>query len=294
MQTNHITNQAKNTLFIFFFAALFLQTLGCTTLGKNPGKQALREKLINTQVEIAKVQIDRGNPERALESLRKILRKYPKNTEALTMYGLAHLALSNPSTGTSYLYQAYKIQPTLAFGLNLSSGYIASNQIFKAQSLLHKLLKKSDHYQRKERLLHNLGITYSRQNKTKIAEKYFKKALEFNPSFYMSLLEMGKLEKKRHNIPQSIKYLVRSTRSCTNCYDNVHMLATEYLSINQATKARILLKKFLKNERASPENKGQAANLLNIVNRYAAHNKTRQRRVPVARRHNSQTKKMKR
>ncbi len=160
---------------------------GCQTL-KDPASEARREdELLNTQKNLVIGYINQGQPNMALRELRPLLTKHPQDADFKNLMGLTYLSLQNPKMALGFFEESHRLQPRASVALNLSSAYIETKQFAKAMKTLKDLRNSpaGKEYQYPERILHNIGLCAERMDKYKIAEKYYKLAIEVNPYYYL-------------------------------------------------------------------------------------------------------------
>ncbi|MDD1421534.1 tetratricopeptide repeat protein [Dolichospermum sp. ST_sed1] len=226
------------------------------------------ENIISSQLAIATSQLDRGSPSETITTLNSLLKEFPKESRAITLLGVAFISLGNNDKALEYLRLAYNMNPTTSNGLNLSSGLISSQNYNKALNVLKAIIAKNDQeYKQHERLYHNLGFVYEKMGKISSAITNYKKALIENPRFYLSHLQLGKIYKLNKNNPQAKYHLEKASAACVNCYESTHLLATEYINDKQFPAAIKVLKEFINVEKAIPEDKASAKNMLSIINK---------------------------
>src|SRR5690606_12651004 len=82
-----------------------------------------------------------------------------------------------------------------AFALNLAAAMIENGDHDQAIRLLDALTKTKDtaDYLSKERIYHNLGYAYERSGKLPSSERWYRKAIDTNPSYFLSHLGLGRI-----------------------------------------------------------------------------------------------------
>jgi len=211
--------------------------------------------------------LDTGHPEQALRSLRAMLREFPDNASLYNLMGLTQLALKNPSRAVRAFQTAYKLDQQPSSALNLSSAYIASGDIGRALRLLNGLLKETakNHYQYKERIYHNLGYAYVRQRRWTTAEHWFHEALDENPTFFPSHLELARLYESTHRPAMAVKEFRRSMDFCHVCFEPVQALTSLYMKLGHQTDARRMLIQYGRMDGVAAADKTKATQLLRLV-----------------------------
>jgi tetratricopeptide (TPR) repeat protein len=240
--------------------------LACqTTPTEDPAsKQA---QILESAKTVVRTNLDAGKPELALSAMRELVREHPDDASIQNLMGLTQLALKNGSRAVKHFALAYKLDHQVATGLNLTSAYIEAGDHDRAIRLLTALMKQADRdkYQYKERIYHNLGYAYFRQNRMAKAEQWYQQALDENPTFFPSHLELGRLYQRTNRPAMAVKAYRHAIDYCTVCYEPVESLATLYSRLGKRADASRIIMTFSKNEAISPTDKARAVRLLNQI-----------------------------
>ena len=222
----HNRNEDDMPFIIATVATLLLS--GCQTSGKVEPDAA---KIIASQKHIVVSYLNAGLPSQAHGELRKIIEKNPNNADFLELMGVTQLALKNHEKAVFYLRKAYGQNGKVETGLNLSSALIAARSWSQAQRLILALLKESsaDAYPRTERLYHNLGLIYQERGAPARAEHYYRKALAENPSYYLTLLQLGLLCRQQRRYGDALSWLSKAKNFCRKCLEPVRHLSAIYV-----------------------------------------------------------------
>lgn len=250
----------------FFAFVLLWPNVACTTLDPQSDKEVNADKLLETNYNFAQKQIDTGQPEHALQTLRPLLTQFPDKPSLLNMVGLSYLALSNPLRARVFFQKALNLEKNPTYALNLSSAHIALGSYRAAEKLLEPLLKDKN-YPYKERLYHNYALTFEKRKNYKKAILLYNKAIDENPSYYLSYVQLAKIYKNTHQRHSAVLSYEKAVRSCPICFDAVHELALLLIEDKQFTRVSTLLTQFLSVKDASEGNKTQAKNLLSLTKR---------------------------
>lgn len=213
----------------FFVAlSLILAASGCQTLNNNKDKSANGDN--QTDLSVAAAFLDSGKPDKAMFELRAVLEREPSNVKALTLMGLSQLALKNPRKAVEHLEKAWKLERSAQNALNLSSAYIENKQLDSAQKLIIKglSLKETPPYRNKERFYHNLGLIAERRGTLVAAEKAYRKALEENPTFYLSRARLASMLEEKKKFDQAKEHWEIARQSCPGCFDATLHLSRYY------------------------------------------------------------------
>jgi Tfp pilus assembly protein PilF len=208
--------------------SLILGMTGCQTLNNNQDKTSKDES--STDLSVATAFLESGQPDKAMFELRPVLEREPKNVRAHTLMGLTHLALKNPSKAVQHLEIAWNINQTAVHALNLSSAYLESGQLDKAQKIITKgiSLKETPPYRNTERFYHNLGLIAEKRGSLVAAEKSYRKALSENPTFYLSRSRLAALLEERKKFDASKAEWEHARLSCPGCFEATERLASYY------------------------------------------------------------------
>src|SRR5690606_18622316 len=97
------------------------------------------------------------------------------------------------------------------------------------------------------------------------AESYFKAAVEENPSFYPSHLELARLHKLLGRPALAMRSYREAMDYCHICLDPVSELTTLYVKAGKMGEARDILIKYNKVQGVADADRKKANGLLNIV-----------------------------
>ena len=246
-------------------SSLMIITLfACQTIEKDSPAEKRKKEILDTQKSLVVSFINKGMPHLALKELRVLVRKNPKEPDLLNLMGLTQLSLNNPKVAIDYFKRSYKEKESIPVALNLSSAYINLRKYKKAVFLLKKTQKTKVYqdYSYPERINHNIALAYEKSNQNKLAIKYYKQALSYNPVYYLSLMRLGELYRRNGKVKTSMKYFYRAKTSCAVCYDPIRSLSYNYIALGSPKKAIPLVKNYLKVKEISPKNKYKGNKLL--------------------------------
>ncbi len=258
-----LTHVFNRGLFVFI---LLWPNVSCMTLEPQAEKDVNADKLLETNYNFAQKQIDTGQPEHALQTLRPLLTQFPDKPSLLNMVGLSYLALSNPLRAKIFFQKALNLEKNPTYALNLSSAHIALGSYRAAEKLLEPLLKDKT-YPYKERLYHNYALTFEKRKNYKKAILLYNKAIDENPSYYLSHIQLGKIYQTTHQKQPAVLSYEKAVRSCPVCFDAVHELVLLLIENKEFSRASTLLSKFMTTKDTSERNKAQAKNLLSLTKR---------------------------
>jgi len=106
-------------------------------------------------------------------------------------------------------------------GVNLSSAYIETDRFKDAEKILSQFIKqrKNLSYDHPERIYHNYGLLAEKTNRSVLAESMFKKAVEENPMFYMSHMQLVRIYRDKRKPSLLQKQLEAARFACPICYE---------------------------------------------------------------------------
>ena len=238
----------------------------CQTTGSDKPK-ATPETLLEEQKAIIRASLDSGKPEAALQQLRDLVRAHPQDAGLQNLMGLTQLALKNPARAVRSFQVAFRIDKQVGTGLNLSSALCEAGDHDRAIRLLTALAKQAekDDYKFKERIYHNLGYCYFKDNRFAKAEQWLRQALDENPTFFPSHLQLARLYERTRRPAMALRAFRRSMDYCTVCYEPVEALAQTYQRLGKPQEARRVLMQFAKSEGITPEDRSRANEMLNHI-----------------------------
>ncbi len=211
--------------------------------------------------------INSGEQQTALKRLRKILATQPQDAELQNLMGIVQLSLKNYQRAIQHFEMSYKADPKPLVKLNISSAYIEMGNHKAARVILAKLAKDEGpgSYTMKERLYHNLGYSYETTDNFDTAIKMYKKAIEENPAYHMSWLQLGRVYEKQKNIPKAVESLERALEFCQSCLEPAEELFMVHMSNGKVLQAKATLQKYLASDDISTFNKTRARQLLSGI-----------------------------
>ncbi len=269
MILNFLTVLKNRTIFLFVPVWL---NLSCQTFRvQSDEKESNTQKIVETNLNFAQKQIDSGQPEHALQTLRPLLNQFPENSPLLNMVGISYLALSNPAHAKLFFKKAYDFDKNPMYALNLSSSLIAEGSFQAAENILKKMIEEKS-YPLIERVYHNYALTFEKRKNYKKAIEYYTKALDENPSYYLSNIRLGKVFQLMNARDSAKLAFEKALATCAVCFEPVSEVCIMYFDEGNYAKASSLLQHFLSNKEISTENRSQAKSLLNLASKMSASN----------------------
>ena len=262
----------KPTIFKFLSAiSVILVVASCQTSSPQGSDRIASDDRQYMNLSVAASYLDAGRPDKAMHELASVLSEKPNNIEALNLMGLSQLALSNPKKAVIYLERAWKIEKSAPIAVNLSSAYLEVKKHSDAEKIINFVLnaKTEKPYRHQERLYHNLGLVADRTKRPLLAEKMFKKAVEENPMFYMSHLQLSKLYLERRKTDLAKKQLESARFACPSCYEPLKELVDIHISRGEFTSARQLIGDYKLTEGISTSDRRKVNNLESKLSRTA-------------------------
>lgn len=238
----------------------------CQTVQDNAANPSATrvEDLITTQLQLVQQQIDNGTPDNGLMILKSLQKSYPGRPDIINMYGIIYLSMNNPGKSIKYFNESYKINPTTSSRLNLSSAYIATGQFKKAREILKPVLADST-YDFRERIFHNYALSFEREKNLVKALLYYDRAVQENPSYYLSYLRIGEIQHSRHQDAKALEAYQKALQFCNICYEAVNGLSQVLISQAQVGRAIEVLQTYVRNKKVNNRDRRQAYSLMQVA-----------------------------
>lgn len=250
---------------LLLLTSLMLCSFSCQTWGPSAAEKQNKASLIETKIQLIQHELDQGKPEVAIQMLKPLVDEEPDDPLSLNMMGLAYLALANHQKAQFYFEKAYKLSQDPAYALNLSSALISEGSYKKAREVL--LEAQNLKYMYKERIYHNFALTFEKTKQFDKAEKYYKKAVVENPSYYLSFIRLGYIYRQTKKIPQAIQAYQKAHQFCQSCFEPVQELVYLKMESKDYQVARGLIEEFLKAKNIGNAERQEAKNLHSLVAR---------------------------
>ncbi len=232
--------------YISLIAGIIFISLSCVSLDKT--KEASKESILNSQKAFVLSLINSGSPQKAMSQLDSLITQNPNDSELHNLMGLTHISLKNTDTAIFYLKKSNRLKPLISTSLNLSSAFIEKKKYVSAIKLLKKQLKLKSFksYKYPERVFHNIGVAYSHLKRDKIALRYYKKSLEHNPAYVLTLTESAHIYAKHKRHKRAEKNYQKAVQYCRRCF-NAHLnLSRFYYRAGQLRKANAAASRYLR------------------------------------------------
>ncbi len=241
----------KPSLSIEFFGftlIIVLNLLACQTF--RPEEQSKDEIVLENQLAAASSFIDNGEPQKALNEIKPLLLSHPDDAGVNNVAGLTQMALRNDKKALFYFKRAFSLDHSPTFGVNLAAALSETGQHDAGEKVLLQLLKQSDlkQYRYPERIFHNLAKIKEKQNQFKTAEKYYRRAISENPTYYLTKFQLAKLYDKTKRPALALHMMEEAQTACPVCPEPVEELVKKYMVLGKNAQARTLIQSFVKTD----------------------------------------------
>lgn len=167
---------------------------GCATTGthyEENGEPRKDPAEVNAQLGIEYMR--KGMYDASLEKLKKSLRQNPNLQLAHVSIAILYERLGEEGKAAEHYRKAYSLNDKDPVTLNAYGQYLCrTGKLERADEMFRKAVK-DPLYQYPELVYTNAGICAHRRPDDKLAEKYFREALQHNPKFQPALQEMARL-----------------------------------------------------------------------------------------------------
>ncbi|NDE13354.1 hypothetical protein EBZ80_00280 [bacterium] len=242
----------------------------CQTLETDKSSSASTQE---TKKQIVINSLDSGQATQALKEVRALLAETPDDPEVLNLHGLVQLALRNTKKAIESLEKARQIQPgNMTYVLNLSSALIQAQQFAKATGLLKDALASdaAKSYVYRERLYHNLGLISELSGDSVRAERWYSKALEENPTNFMTLMKMARIYETTHRSRLALDKLETAKAACVRCPEPVESMVRILVKERRIKEAKNTVESFEKNEALTEEDSRRISKMKRMIAKSAA------------------------
>lgn len=234
--------------------------LSCSTTGTQ--KKPNTEELLDSQKSVIVGYLDSGQAQMAHKELRTLLKDHKDDADLNNLMGLTNLALNNKQRALVHFRKSHALDPKTAISLNLASCLLELDRNQEAIDVLEKAKNRAgDTYPYPERLEHNLGLAYEKMKRNDLAKKQYEAALVENPSFYLSLLQLGRMYQRQSQVREAIAKLNLAHVACPVCFDPVQSLVTLYQAEKRSKDAQSLLNGFLREKNVPKDDLARAREL---------------------------------
>jgi Tfp pilus assembly protein PilF len=249
---------------VLIYLSLYVVTFACQT-SKSQEETRNSAELRATQIQLIKTSLDQGRPQEALQELRPLLKTAPEDPLLQSLMGFTQLALRNTTKAVGHMRKAYKLAPTTPNGLNLTAALIEIGQLDQASKILNGLKSTAETYDFPERIYHNLGYVEEKQKRFKTALQYYERALKENPTFYPSLVQIGRVHFSQEKHGLALQFLRKAMDYCHVCLEPVELSVYSYMKLGQVAHARETLQKYQNVRGVEGPDKVKAGNMLKLI-----------------------------
>ncbi len=245
------TNAGKQNKCLYILTLIaFCGLSACQSLNRDRDRNE-GVNLLETKKQIVTNSLDSGQAAQALKEVKALLSEYPSDPDVINLHGLVQLSLRNTTKASEALETAHRMRPdNLTFTLNLSSAYIQGRQYAKATTLLKEAVasEPAKTYRYRERIFHNLGLIAELSNDSIRSERWYTRALEENPTNFMTLLKMARIYETTHRNLLAIDKLETATAACPKCPEPVESMVRILVKQQKIKAAKAAVESFEKNE----------------------------------------------
>ncbi|MCM8764357.1 MAG: tetratricopeptide repeat protein [Candidatus Omnitrophica bacterium] len=179
----------------------------------------------------------------AEKMFRKAISIDKEEPENYLNLGLTYYYMKAYEKAISYIDKGLKIKETPSYRLILCDLYTATAQYDKALESYNILIKEFP----SNFLLHyNAGLLSVKLNKEKESEQYFQNAINFQPAFVKSYIELGSLYERQNRIETAIQYYGKAMEISPQDPSSYEKLIKLYIKQNNWKEVENVLTKAIK------------------------------------------------
>ncbi len=190
---------------LFISIGLFL-LISCTSATMNAGKQ--KEIAIATQ-RLGEEHYNAGKHTAALKNLLDAQKTIPNDPYLNNSLGLVYLAKERYGLAETHFKKALSVRPDYVQATNNLGAVYMKQKKWDLAIQCFKEVSENLLYATPEVPLSNLGWAYLHQGYYRNAKTYFKKSLEINPNFLVSIHGLATIYTKTANYRQALDYINR-------------------------------------------------------------------------------------
>jgi type IV pilus assembly protein PilF len=214
-----INNQTKTTLSILLLGLSFSLLSGCSSQSKKVDKFGAAS--YNAQLGARYLQL--GRLKLADEKLKKALKQNANSSEAHHYYALLKQKIGDNNAARQHFEKAVSINQKNPRLLNNYGSYLCQTGLYRKAVKQFDLASQSPFYKTPEFAYTNAGICLRKVQDDRVAELYFRKALNKNTNFGSALFQMAKLNYDQSSFAKAQAFLLR--------YDEKNLPAIESLEL---------------------------------------------------------------
>ena len=219
------------------------------------------ENGMNGQIEVARQLVSAAEYNQALSILSSLSKKYPENSEIMSLLGFAYLGNQNYENSFIAFGSAAKSDDkNQEHLLNQSYASILMKNTKNARVILDKILKKGT-YVYMEKVYLNYGLAYMEEGQCTLAQPYFNRSLQLDPTFVPAHFNTGQCYLNLKNYPLALKSFKKAASFCPMCPDPLLRIAKTQFLLGHRSQAKSIVQDFLK-KKPSPSLEKEAKMLL--------------------------------
>ncbi|MGD8629726.1 MAG: type IV pilus biogenesis/stability protein PilW [Gammaproteobacteria bacterium] len=205
---------------------------GCATIGEDGqviDKEKKRAAVSQANTMLGVEYLRAGNYEMSREKLEKALAADPDNTQAHDAIAVLFEQVGEPDKAEKHYKKSLRLDPDNPRGHNNYGQFLCARGRYKDAEKEFLTAANDPFYPVPSLALTNAGLCALRIPDEEMAEKYFRKALEFDPKYPPALLQMATLSYSRSNYLSARGYLQRYRESGQDTPESLWLgIRTEY------------------------------------------------------------------
>jgi type IV pilus assembly protein PilF len=205
---------------------------GCATVGEDGrviDKEKKRAEVSQANTMLGVEYLRAGNYEMSREKLEKALAADPDNTHAHDAIAVLFEQVGEPDKAEKHYKKSLRLDPDNPRGHNNYGQFLCAHGRYKDAEKEFLTAANDPFYPVPSLALTNAGLCALRIPDEEMAEKYFRKALEFDPKYPPALLQMATLSYSRSNYLSARGYLQRYRESGQDTPESLWLgIRTEY------------------------------------------------------------------
>jgi len=197
----------------------------------------MRKKQEEASRNLGEVYMQQGDFSSALRELLKAEKLYSKDPYLQNDLGLAYRAKDRLDLAIKHFKKAVKIKPDYAPARNnMGTAYLAKKEwdvaIVCFKEIVDDVLYSTPHYP-----LTNMGWAFYNKQEYKLAEKYYRDALELEPNFIIALLGLGRTYIAMESTADAVAILEKAVKNYPRFAESYFYLAKAYSLSREYKKA---------------------------------------------------------
>jgi type IV pilus assembly protein PilF len=188
---------------------LSLLTACNSTGGTRPEYVAPDPKAAEINMRLGLNYLQRGDYAVALEKLQKALKQNPNLPSAHNTIALLYQRLGEDEKAEAHFQEAVDRAPDYSEAQNNFGVFLCSHGRYEAAEKRFLKAVENPLYETPELAYENAGLCAARDENKDKAERYFRQALQINPTLSKSLLKMAELSYEQQNYLQARGYIQR-------------------------------------------------------------------------------------